>query len=125
MEDKNKDTSYIEVYRTHEATKVALIESLLSSERIPMQVDRKTLNQVFGGVFGIVVMVPSADAERAVRVLRTAGYLPEEDATAPESVVLRGRGAKPISVSKSLMTVILFLFFALMLMAAHTYLLSR
>lgn len=124
MEADNNQPTWVEVYRTIDATRVALVGSLLDSEGIDVQINRETVNQVFGGVFDVSFLVPEGQQEHAVEVLRSAGYVPAEEGETIDAVVMRGKRGKPLSLNK-LIKIVLLLIIVILGIAMYTFQLTR
>lgn len=128
MDEMTQDTLWVEVYTTREMTKVPLVESLLSSERIPLRVDGELTNQVFGGAIGVTegvsILVPQPHEAEALVLLCSAGYIPVADTEGVESVLLRGRSGKSLSLSRLVWTVIAAMVLVLVALGTYVYILT-
>lgn len=124
MAELHEKSSWVEVYRAFDGTKVALVESLLSSENIPLQLNGELVNRIFGGALapinGVSILVPSSYEDQALRVLKAAGYLPEGDVSA-DAVVLRGEGKKPLMMNRLIWVIVTIIVMVLAVMAMFTY----
>lgn len=93
---------FVEVFNSLSLEEVRLAETLLRSEEIMVTVTGETGAQIFGRTAGLTpgvsLMVPTAQAEEALRILREAGYLPAEDRE--ESIYTVGRSRKRRSAAR-------------------------
>lgn len=124
MEEMSNKEGFVEVLNSLSLEEVRLAETLLRSEEIMVTVSGEAGTQVFGRVPGLTggvsLMVPSAQAERAIRLLREAGYLPAEDQT--DSVYTVGKSRKSRSASKYFWIITILMAILLILMALQNFL---
>ncbi len=89
-----------------------------------VSVSGETGTQVFGRVQGLTggvsLMVPVMEEERALRILREAGYLPASDQT--DSVYTVGKSRKSRSASKQFWLITGLMALLLILIALMNYL---
>ena len=124
MEKDNKGEAFVEVFNSLNLEEVRLAETLLRSENIMVSVSGETGTQVFGRVQGLTggvsLMVPAMEEERALRILREAGYLPAADQT--DSVYTVGKSRKSRSASKQFWLITGLMALLLILIALMNYL---
>ena len=113
----------MEVFNSLNLEEVRLAETLLRSENIMVTVSGETGTQVFGRVPGLTggvsLMVPAMEEERALRILREAGYLPLADQT--DSVYTVGKSRKNRSASKQFWLITGLMALLLILLALQNF----
>lgn len=123
MEKNNREDAFVEVFNSLNLEEVRLAETLLQSENIMVTVSGETGTQVFGRVPGLTggvsLMVPAMEEERALRILREAGYLPLADQT--DSVYTVGKSRKNRSASKQFWLITGLMALLLILLALQNF----
>lgn len=123
MEKNNREDAFVEVFNSLNLEEVRLAETLLRSESIMVTVSGETGTQVFGRVPGLTggvsLMVPAMEEERALRILREAGYLPLADQT--DSVYTVGKSRKNRSASKQFWLITGLMALLLILLALQNF----
>lgn len=123
MEKKNREEAFVEVFNSLNLEEVRLAETLLQSENIMVTVSGETGTQVFGRVPGLTggvsLMVPAMEEERALRILREAGYLPAADQT--DSVYTLGKSRKNRSASRQFWLITGLMALLLILLALQNF----
>ena len=124
MEKNNREDAFVEVFNSLNLEEVRLAETLLRSENIMVTVSGETGTQVVGRVPGLTggvsLMVPAMEEERALRILREAGYLPLADQT--DSVYTVGKSRKNRSASKQFWLITGLMALLLILLALQNFL---
>ena len=124
MEKNNREDAFVEVFNSLNLEEVRLAETLLQSENIMVTVSGETGTQVFGRVPGLTggvsLMVPAMEEERALRILREAGYLPLADQT--DSVYTVGKSRKNRSASRQFWLITGLMALLLILLALQNFL---
>ena len=123
MEKNNREDAFVEVFNSLNLEEVRLAETLLRSENIMVTVSGETGTQVFGRVPGLTggvsLMVPAMEEERALRILREAGYLPLADQT--DSVYTVGKSRKNRSASRQFWLITGLMALLLILLALQNF----
>lgn len=123
MEKKNREEAFVEVFNSLNLEEVRLAETLLQSENIMVTVSGEMGTQVFGRVQGLTggvsLMVPAMEEERALRILREAGYLPLADQT--DSVYTLGKSRKNRSASRQFWLITGLMALLLILLALQNF----
>lgn len=123
MEKNNREEAFVEVFNSLNLEEVRLAETLLQSENIMVTVSGETGTQVFGRVPGLTggvsLMVPAVEEERALRILREAGYLPAADQT--DSVYTVGKSRKNRSASRQFWLITGLMALLLILLALQNF----
>ena len=123
MEKNNREEAFVEVFNSLNLEEVRLAETLLQSENIIVTVSGETGTQVFGRVQGLTggvsLMVPAMEEERALRILREAGYLPLADQT--DSVYTVGKSRKNRSASRQFWLITGLMALLLILLALQNF----
>ena len=123
MKRNDKEEAFVEVFNSLNLEEVRLAETLLRSENIMVTVSGETGTQVFGRVPGLTggvsLMVPAMEEERALRILREAGYLPLADQT--DSVYTVGKSRKNRSASKQFWLITGLMALLLILLALQNF----
>lgn len=108
-------------------TQVGLVESLLKSGGFEVQVNGEIVTRVFGGITsafdGASILVPQAQVSEAMDLLRSAGYVPEEETSSVDAVVLGQRGKKPLPLNKFIWVVLGIIAIILLALSVSTSLL--
>lgn len=78
---------WAEVLNSTNATTVHMAASLLESEGIAVTIEHELVNEIPGIQCGVSMLVPVAEAERAVALLAEANFIPypSSEATAPSA----------------------------------------
>lgn len=123
MKRNDKEEAFVEVFNSLNLEEVRLAETLLQSENIMVTVSGETGTQVFGRVQGLTdgvsLMVPAMEEERALRILREAGYLPLADQT--DSVYTVGKSRKNRSASRQFWLITGLMALLLILLALQNF----
>ena len=123
MKRNDKEEAFVEVFNSLNLEEVRLAETLLQSENIMVTVSGETGTQVFGRVPGLTggvsLMVPAMEEERALRILREAGYLPAADQT--DSVYTLGKSRKNRSASRQFWLITGLMALLLILLALQNF----
>ena len=123
MKRNDKEEAFVEVFNSLNLEEVRLAETLLQSENIIVTVSGETGTQVFGRVQGLTggvsLMVTAMEEERALRILREAGYLPLADQT--DSVYTVGKSRKNRSASRQFWLITGLMALLLILLALQNF----
>ena len=123
MKRNDKEEAFVEVFNSLNLEEVRLAETLLQSENIMVTVSGETGTLVFGRVPGLTggvsLMVPAMEEERALRILREAGYLPAADQT--DSVYTVGKSRKNRSASRQFWLITGLMALLLILLALQNF----
>lgn len=70
---------WVEVFASKEGMYAQMVASLLESEGFSVTVDHVLTNVIPGHDADVSLMVPAREADDAIKMLREAGYLPQEE----------------------------------------------